>query len=288
MFDNGGMSDQHAETPGPILTAHLFPKIETLLTELLKSLTPDEWEMQTVSPKWKVKDVAAHLLDTQLRKLSVVRDGYAAEKPASGSPADIVAFVNRLNQEGVALYRRLSAGVLISLMEVASRESAEFHQSLDPFAPAAFGVSWAGEERSLNWFDTAREFTERWHHQQQIRLAVNRPGIMTPELYHPVLDCFMRALPHAYRSAEAEPGTLLQFDISGECGGTWRLLCEGNAWRLTGAATGKAAAVTTIPQEIAWRVFTKGIDRATATAQTRVEGNRNLGLHILGMIAIIG
>src|SRR5688572_32295034 len=49
-------------------------------------------------------------------------------------------------------------------------------------------------------FDTAREFTERWHHQQQIRLATNRPGIMTRELYYPVLDCFMRALP--FRSEE--------------------------------------------------------------------------------------
>ena len=34
--------------------------------------------MQTIAPAWKVKDVAAHLLDTQLRKLSLVRDGYAA------------------------------------------------------------------------------------------------------------------------------------------------------------------------------------------------------------------
>jgi len=59
-------------------------------------------------------------------------------------------------------------------------------------------VSWAGEEESANWFDTAREFTERWHHQQQIRLAVNKPGIVTREFYFPVLDCFMRALPYAY------------------------------------------------------------------------------------------
>jgi uncharacterized protein (TIGR03083 family) len=282
------LPSQIVEALEPIRTAHLFPKIEALLIELLRSLTPDEWEVQTVSPKWKVKDVAAHLLDTQLRKLSVVRDGYAVERPTSGAPADLGAFVNQLNQEGVALYRRLSAQVLISLMEVASRESAEYHQSLDPFAPAAFAVSWAGEERSLNWFDTAREFTERWHHQQQIRLAVNRPGIMTPELYHPVLDCFMRALPHAYRNMDAQAGTLLQFAIRGECGGTWRLRREGSAWRLTCAATDKAAAVTTIPQEIAWRVFTKGIDRATATAQTQVAGNGELGLHILSATAIVG
>jgi hypothetical protein len=54
-------------------------------------------------------------------------------------------------------------------------KSARFHKSLDPLAPAAFAVSWAGEETSSNWFDTARELTERWHHQQQIRLATIGP-----------------------------------------------------------------------------------------------------------------
>ena len=51
------------------------------MIELLRSLPPDEWEIQTVAPAWKVKDVAAHLLDTQLRKLSLVRDGYTAAPP---------------------------------------------------------------------------------------------------------------------------------------------------------------------------------------------------------------
>ncbi|MEO8131678.1 MAG: maleylpyruvate isomerase N-terminal domain-containing protein, partial [Bryobacteraceae bacterium] len=187
----------------PILTAHLFSKLERCLVELLQSLTPSEWGAQTIAPKWKVKDVAAHLLDTQLRKLSIVRDGYFGEAPVIQSELDLVNFINRLNQEGVALYGRLSPEVLISLMEFASRASVDFHLSLDPFSPAVFAVSWAGEDQSLNWFDTARELTERWHHQQQIRLAVDRPGIMTRELYHPVLDCFLRALPYHYRTVPA-------------------------------------------------------------------------------------
>ena len=67
----------------PILTAHLLPVIEARLIELLRSLDQSEWEIQTVAPAWKVKDVAAHLLDTQLRKLSRVRDGYAAGASAA-------------------------------------------------------------------------------------------------------------------------------------------------------------------------------------------------------------
>ena len=172
-------------------------------------------------------------------------------------------------------------------MELASRQSAEFHQSLDPFAKAAFPVSWAGEEVSANWFDTAREFTERWHHQQQIRLATKRPGIMSPELYHPVLDCFLRALPHTYRSVPAEKGTLLCVEIAGDCGGTWRLLREADRWRLVAASPIVPACRVSIPQEIAWRIFTKGIDRAAAEAQASVDGNRRLADPVLSMVAIV-
>ena len=273
----------------PILTAHLLPAIEAHLLELLRALTPDEWETQTVAPVWKVKDVAAHLLDTQLRKLTRARDGYVASPPPRvASRDDLIAFIDRLNREGVEMYRRLSPSVLISIMELASREYAEFHQSLDPMAEAAFSVSWAGEEKSLNWFDTARELTERWHHQQQIRLATNRPGIMTRELYYPVLDCFMRALPFKYRDRSGEAGTHVRFNVSGECGGSWYLYRDGDRWVQVEAPQGRQVSETTIPQEIAWRIFTKGIDRESAIAQVPVTGDRELGRHVLGMVSIIG
>lgn len=271
----------------PILTAHLFQKLDAMLLELLRSLTPEDWEKQTVSPKWKVKDVAAHLLDTPLRGVSIGRDAYVAEKPSINSSADLAAFINRLNHEGVTVYRRLSPAVLIALMEVAAKLLAEFHASRDPDAIGPIGVSWAGEEKSANWFLTAREFTERWHHQQQIRLAVNKPGIMTRELYYPVLDCFLRALPFTYRSVSAKPGTFVQVNISGECGGSWYLYRAEQTWQLVEEPLGDRASEIVIPQEIAWRIFTKGIDRDSTLSQVKVVGDRVLGLHILGMVSIV-
>ncbi len=275
------------ESLKPILTADLFPKVDGLLLELLRSLTPEDWEKQTVSPKWKVRDVAAHLLDTVLRGISIGRDGYLTEAPKINSSADLAAYINRLNQEGVSVYRRLSPAVLISLLEVACQSLAEYHASRNPLALAPYGVSWAGEEKSANWFDTAREFTERWHHQQQIRLAVGKPGIMTRELYHPVLDCFLRALPFAYRTVGAMPGTYLQIIISGECGGSWFLHRAGDSWQLLAEPFGEKVSETTIPQEIAWRVFTKGINRQSALSQVNVAGDAALGLHVLEMVSIV-
>jgi len=272
----------------PIFTAHLFPQLEGKLIDLLRSLSPQDWDQQTIALQWKVKDVAAHLLDTQVRKLSAARQQFTAHESKSLSQQELLEFINCLNAEGVRRYGQLSPEDLISQMEAASRESAEYHQLLDPFAPAMFPVSWAGEEESANWFDTAREFTERWHHQEQIRLAVNRPGIMTREFYYPVLDCFLRALPYTYRNVPAPDGALLNFHVSGECGGSWHLFRSGSAWRLVPSPAGEIISETTIPQEIAWRIFTKGITRGEAERQVYITGNADLGIHVLNMVSIVG
>jgi uncharacterized protein (TIGR03083 family) len=288
----------------PILTAHLFPTLDARLIDLLRSLAADDWERQTIAQRWNVKDVAAHLLDTQLRTLSFGRDGYTpSPDPAIASDRDLVPFIDRLNAEGVTVYRRLSPPVLIALIERTSREAASYYASLDPFAPARFAVSWAGESVSANWFDVARELTERWHHQQQIRLAVadaadavqgrsenaarNLRAITTAELYHPVLDCFMRALPFHYRSISAPPGSAIRIHVSGDCGGEWHLF-RGDTWMQAREAGGTIVATATIPQDIAWRVFTKGISREHARELVRVTGDAALGNHVLNMLAIVG
>jgi uncharacterized protein (TIGR03083 family) len=272
----------------PILCAHLLRRVDERLIDLLSSLTSSEWDVQTIAPLWKVRDVAAHLLDTALRKLSMVRDSCYVERVNIRSPQDLITLVNCLNREGVTVYRRLSPPVLIDMMRVACEQSARFHESLDPFAPATFAVTWAGEETSLNWFDTARELTERWHHQQQIRLATHRPGIMTPELYYPVLDCFVRALPYLYRDVDATVGTSLLLEISGECGGRWLLSRGSTQWGFVKPVVGEFASRVTIPQELAWRVFTKGIDRDAARRQIEVEGNLDLAEKVFQLTAVVG
>src|ERR1041385_4917115 len=106
----------------PILCAPLLRRVDENLIELLRSLSPSEWDAQTVAPRWKVRDVAAHLLDTGLRKLSLVRDSWYVENVEIQSPQDVVQLVNRLNEEGVTVYRRLSPPVLIDMMKMACEQ----------------------------------------------------------------------------------------------------------------------------------------------------------------------
>lgn len=274
----------------PILAAPLLRRVDAKLIELLRDLRPEEWDLQTIAPSWKVRDVVAHLLDTPLRKLSMVRDHCFVEQVGLRSAQDVIDFVNRVNREGVAVYRRLSPAVFIDLMHLVCEQSAGFHESLDPFAPAIFNVSWAGEVTSFNWFDTARELTERWHHQQQIREATNRPGIMTPDLYHPVLDCFLRGLPHAFRTVSAPTGSVVKLEIFGDCGGIWLLTKtdKDNEWTFARMEPAGPAAHVKIPQQIAWRIFTKGIDRNQAMAQSSIEGDQVLGERVFHLTAIVG
>jgi uncharacterized protein (TIGR03083 family) len=281
------MQDVHA-TLGPIDAIPALERVEAKLLELLGGLTAAEWDTPTIVRGWQVRHVAAHLLDTALRKLSVARDGYVADRPASSSPRDVRVFVDRLNAEGVAVYSRLSREILTRQMARASTALCAFQRAVDPQALAVFPVSWAGEEQSLNWFDTARELTERWHHQQQIRLALHRPGIMTPDLYHPVLDCFMRVLPYTYRGVAAPHGTQIRIRVDGAAGGEWRLSRATEGWLLARGLTVAPAAALTIPETIAWRIFTKGIARADVERHVAIEGDRALASHALDAVAIVG
>jgi hypothetical protein len=98
----------------------------------------------------------------------------------------------------------------------------------------------------------------------------------------------MRALPYQYRDQKAETGTYVRINVSGDCGGSWYLSRDDDRWRLIESPRGRQLAEVTIPQEIAWRIFTKGIDRDGANAETTVSGDRVLGLHVLRMVSIIG
>jgi uncharacterized protein (TIGR03083 family) len=272
----------------PILCSHIIRQVDHHLIDLLSSLDATEWDLPTIAPQWSVRDVAAHLLDTALRKLSGGRDKCRIENVNVRSHQDVITLVNRLNREGVTVYRRLSPPVLTQLMQLVCDQTADFYESLDPFSPAAIGVSWAGEMTSLVWFDNARELTERWHHQEQIRLATNRPGIMTPPLYHPVLDTFLRGLPHAYRDVTAADNTALLVEISGDCGGQWCLLRSQDTWSFTSKLPPAIASHIMIPQSIAWRLFTKGIDRESARTRVTISGDKALAEHVLQLVAIVG
>jgi uncharacterized protein (TIGR03083 family) len=271
----------------PIATLHLFPKLDQKLIELLRSLKPEDWNKPTVARQWTVKDIAAHLLDGNLRVISQMRDNYFGDPPgAINSYQDLVDYLNRLNADFVLSAKRLSPALLTDLLESTGHLYLEQLRKLDPFKPALFAVSWAGQNESPNWFHIAREFTEKWHHQQQIRDAVNSPGIMNKEFYFPVLDTFMQALPYVYRHTDAPQGTTIRVSVSTEAGGDWYLSRMGNQWQLIQPSDTCSAQITLHP-DIAWRLFTKAIPAEEAKKKTTYSGNPDLVNPLFSMVAVM-
>ncbi|MFT3935447.1 MAG: maleylpyruvate isomerase N-terminal domain-containing protein [Chitinophagaceae bacterium] len=271
----------------PIPTVHLFPALEEKLMELLQSLTPEEWQQQTIASKWKVKDVAAHLLDGNIRMLSFMRDNYAGDAPENiQSNEDLIAYLNRLNADFVQAMKRVSPPALIELMETTGKQYCQQISKLDPFALAIFPVSWAGEERSVNWFHIAREFTERWHHQQQIRDAVNKPGIMDRKFYYPVLDTFMQALPYTYRNTNAPENTVVKITLSGEAGGDWAMHKK-ETWQLVENIAQPFTTHVIIDGSIAWKLFTKSWRKENAMEHISIKGDASLAAPVLDMVSVM-
>jgi uncharacterized protein (TIGR03083 family) len=261
----------------PVLVLNRFAPLHAELIGLLRGLAPDDWHRPTACTLWSVRDIAAHLLDDDLRRLSFHRDRHPP--PGSGplSGAGLVALVNRMNAEWVAVARRMSPRVIVDLLEVTGPWVVELFRATDPFAPGFWGVTWAGEETSPHWFDVGRDYTERWLHQQQIRDAVGAPPLTDREWLHPVLDLFVRSLPFAYRDTWARAGTSVVIALVGAAGGRWTLQREGERWALHAGAAPSPAATVTMTDDTAWRLFSKGLNGEAGRGRVTISGDQALG-----------
>ncbi len=166
-----------------------------------------------------------------------------------GSPAELTAFLDRLNAEWVAASRRISPRLSIEFLDIVGRQLAALFESADLHGTATFPVAWAGDAQSATWFDIGREYTERWHHHQQIAEAVGAPLLTGRRWLYPVLDVSMRALPFAYRDVDAPATTGVTVEITGEAGGQWTLVREMAGWRLFTGALDHAAAHIRVDQD---------------------------------------
>jgi hypothetical protein len=272
----------------PIDILHLFPELNRQLINFLKELPIGDWNQYTVAKKWRVKDVVAHLLDGNNRQISLKRDGWTVEPDVEiNSYGQLIDYLNRFNADWVKAAWRMSPGLLIEQLEKTNEEVYSVFKKLDPFGQSIYSVGWAGESVSYNWFDIAREYTERWLHQQQIRHAVGDTGIITKELYHPCLHIFMQAWPFACANADAPEGSMLKTVITGEGGGEWFLVKEKKGWKFSETGTNTLAAETTIDGNTAWILFSKSVRKENIPGKYSIKGDQQLGERVLDMVSVM-
>jgi hypothetical protein len=272
----------------PIRVSHLFRPLDASLIELLKSLNAEEWQAQTVAKLWQVKDVAVHLLDGNIRTLSIQRDGFFGEQPGDiQSYQELVTWLNQLNADWVKASKRISPKVMILLHEATSHQTCTYYESVDLTTKAIFSVAWAGEAESQNWFHIAREYTEKWLHQQQIRDAVNKPGILNQRFYSPFLETVMRALPFTFKNIDAAVNTAIQIDIPHEIVDSWFLVKREKGWELLKEKPLAIAAHVQMEGHAAWKLFSKSWRREDVGAFVKIEGDQFLGEQVLKLVSFM-
>jgi Mycothiol maleylpyruvate isomerase N-terminal domain len=272
--------------PEPILVAHLFPELRGHLLKLLEGLSTEEWNLPTGARLWTVKDIALHLLGGDVGILSRKRDGFTPAGRSIESWEGLVAFINHLNDTWLQGVRRVSTRVLCDLLAFTGPQVEEYFASLDPFAEGD-RVSWAGPHPAPIWLDIAREYTERWHHQQQIRDAASRPGLYTPRLFAPVLDAFVRALPRTFHDVHAPNHTTVQLCLEGPGGGVWCIQKTSQEWKLLAGSAECPSAEVTLATEDAWKIFTRGLSEQEAMNRARIRGEERLGAKLLQTVSVI-
>lgn len=272
----------------PIYTAGLFEPLHAELIRLLRSLTDEDWDRPTVAGAWRVRDVAAHLLDVQLRTVSALRDSHLAppDEPIDGYD-DLVRFLDRLNAEWIVAARRLSTRALTDLLAVTGPEAAATLAAMPPHEPALFAVAWAGEAESENWMHVGREYTEWWHHQMQVRDAVGAPGLFERRWLYPLLDLSVRVLPHAYRVVEAEAGTSVAVEVEGPGGGAWSILRGDAAWSVREGRPSAPGATIRLDPDTAWKSLYHALDPAEARSRADVEGDESLAAPFFGARSVM-
>ncbi|MBE7174213.1 MAG: maleylpyruvate isomerase N-terminal domain-containing protein [Williamsia sp.] len=130
----------HTQPSIPVHVVHLLPLLDQQLIQLLQSLTVAEWQQQTIARLWTVKDVAAHLLDGNIRMLSMLRDDYRTEKPPGDSYEDLVHFINGLNATWVAAMKRVSPALLIHLHKATGPLFCDYYSALGEIALTIIAV----------------------------------------------------------------------------------------------------------------------------------------------------
>jgi len=232
-------------------TRPLFPRLRAELAVLLAGLYGGDWALPTACPGWSVHAVAAHLLGVELGNVSVRRDSWALG-PGEGEDLDV--WLNAFNEQWVDAARRISPALLVELIDLAGLRFEECLPALDLDAMGG-PVPWAtGSDPAPVWLDVAREYMERYVHQQQIRDATRRPRL------GPAFT-------------------------EGEGGGTWHVVRTTTGWELDAPALDEPAACrvrTTV--DGALKLYVRDPSAPPLTWQ----GDQELAEALAGVKAVLG
>jgi hypothetical protein len=100
----------------------------------------------------------------------------------------------------------------------------------------------------------------------------------------------MRALPFTFREVEADLGSVVTVQVTGEAGGNWHVERQAEGWQQVAGSPRPPAATVTMDQDTAWKLVTKRRSREASLRQfptIQITGDEALGLHVLDTVSVV-
>jgi uncharacterized protein (TIGR03083 family) len=248
-----------------------------------KGLTPEQWALPTDCPGWSVRDQVSHLLAIERSLL-----GDPAPPPLADVPAYVRNPIGEINEPWIE-QRRGTPGdeVLAEFEETAARRL----EALRSFSTERFEeIGWSPiGDVPYRTFMTVRVF-DSWAHEQDIRLAIDRPGGRDGAGEAVALDrCFLTVGYTVGKKVAPPDGTTVVFTVTGPLGRSEAVrVVGGRAVRLDEAPTSPTATLT-MGQAAFWRL---GLGRCSAsealdTGAVALDGDADLGRRVVEAMAFM-
>lgn len=240
-------------------TLELFQKLNAKLIELIIGLSWVQWNKDTARKNWKVKDIAIQILDDSRHNFPPLTEGFESNSVQINNSEDFSAdnLIAELQFRQEQLNSYVKDNTIIEDQLNASRS--------------------AGSQ-----LDIFKFYAQTWLYQQQIRQSLGASLLLGSNFYHPFLAYCFHFLPSHFKDFHSPVGTLISIEVVGDSRGLWSLIRRDHCWELSVYQEHPDAQVY-IDQNIAWILFSGGIDIYEAAQYWQVIGNQELGRHVLSL-----
>jgi len=267
-----------ASIPKAAVTAALVEEWDAL-AGLLAELSEAQWATPTALPGWSVKDVAAHVVGTELSLT-----GQAAPALAEDTRAQphIKNDIGAINEAWVESFRsRPGSEVVDQLRAVSTRRRTE----LEAMTQEAFDAdSWTpAGPGSYGRFMQIRVY-DCWIHEQDIRAALDRPGHDSGPCAEQSLDEVVRALGYIVgKKAGAPPGTSVSIELEGPTRRSLHVSVDGRA-TVVPALDGPPTALIRMPFGAFMAMASGRVPADPDASGVAIEGDSDLGRRVVSSL----
>ncbi|MBZ9641826.1 MULTISPECIES: maleylpyruvate isomerase family mycothiol-dependent enzyme [unclassified Streptomyces] len=247
------------------------------ISELVQPLVEADWNRRTPCPGWSVRDVVSHVIGLDCEMLGDPR-------PIHTLPRDLFHVTNdhqRYMEMQVDVRRHHTAPEMTSELEytIIRRNRQLRNESRDPGTKVRGPL---GTELTLEEAMRGHAF-DVWVHEQDLRVAVGRPGNLDSPGAQVTRDVLLAALPDVVANKAGAPrSSAIVFDVHGpvEFLRTIRVDIQGRGTLETAPALGPAATLT-----LDWETYVRlACGRVTPEAvadRVKTEGDPDLTAAIL-------